>query len=37
MPYVFFGLGRTNNYVNYLTVTIPYVIIIIIKFIDLNG
>ena len=26
LPYVFFGLGRTNNYVNQLTVTIPYVI-----------
>jgi hypothetical protein len=25
LPYVFFGLGRTNNYVNHLTVTIPYV------------
>ena len=25
VPYVFFGLGRTNNYVNELTVTIPYV------------
>lgn len=27
LPYVFFGLGRTNNYVNQLTVTIPYVLI----------
>ncbi len=25
LPYVFFGLGRTNNYVNELTITIPYV------------
>lgn len=25
LPYVFFGLGRTNNYVNQLTVAIPYV------------
>jgi hypothetical protein len=28
LPYVFFGLGRTNNYVNELTVTIPYVLFI---------
>ncbi len=32
LPYVFFGLGRTNNYVNELTVTIPYVNIYLINF-----
>ena len=30
LPYVFFGLGRSNNYVNYLTITIPFVMIILI-------
>lgn len=31
LPYVFFGLGRTNNYVNQLTVTIPYVCFMLMK------
>lgn len=34
LPYIFFGLGRTNNYVNDLTVTIPYVTINLIKVSD---
>ncbi len=29
LPYVFFGLGRTNNYVNELTITIPYVSVLL--------
>ena len=29
LPYVFFRLGRTKNYVNELTITIPYVLIAI--------
>jgi len=35
MPYVFFGLGRTNNYVNQLTITIPFVFIILFRFLIL--
>jgi hypothetical protein len=44
MPYVFFGLGRTNNYVNYLTITVPFVNILLIiyrflwiSYIKVNG
>jgi hypothetical protein len=32
LPYVFLGLGRSNNYVNDLTITIPYVHIISLFF-----
>ncbi len=27
LPYVFMGLGRSNNYENFLTITVPYVTI----------